>query len=133
MILANRRITIREVADDVGISFGSCQAIITDVLNMKRATAKIVPKLLNFEQKQLCMAIAQEILMTFNDNPDLFKKFITGDESWNHGCMATTLKPKTNHPNGSIQKSKTEKRTSSSVRCKGFAYCFLRLQWRGAS
>ena len=25
-ILANRRITIREVADDVGISFGSCQA-----------------------------------------------------------------------------------------------------------
>ena len=27
MILDNRRITIREVADDAGISFGSCQAI----------------------------------------------------------------------------------------------------------
>ena len=27
MILDNRRITIREVAADVGISFGSCQAI----------------------------------------------------------------------------------------------------------
>ena len=33
-ILDNRRITIREVADDVGISFGSCQAIFTDVLGM---------------------------------------------------------------------------------------------------
>ncbi|XP_018337789.1 PREDICTED: putative uncharacterized protein FLJ37770 [Trachymyrmex septentrionalis] len=32
MILENRRITIREVADDVGISFGSCQAIFSDVL-----------------------------------------------------------------------------------------------------
>ena len=30
MIVDNRRIT-REVADDVGISFGSCQAIFTDV------------------------------------------------------------------------------------------------------
>ena len=37
MILANRRITIREVAGDVGISFGSCQAIFTYVLGIKRA------------------------------------------------------------------------------------------------
>ena len=32
MILHNRRIAIREVADDVDISFGSCQAIFTAVL-----------------------------------------------------------------------------------------------------
>ena len=51
MILDNRRITIRDLADDVGISFGSCQAIFMDVLGMKRAAAKIVPKLLNFEQE----------------------------------------------------------------------------------
>ena len=37
MILYNRRIPIREVADDDGISFGSCQAIFADVLGMKRA------------------------------------------------------------------------------------------------
>ena len=47
--LDNRRIIIREVANDVGISFGSCQAIFTDILDMKRAAAKIVPQLLNFE------------------------------------------------------------------------------------
>ena len=51
-ILDNRRITIREVADDVDISFDSCQAIFTDVSGMKRAAAKIVLKLLNFKQKQ---------------------------------------------------------------------------------
>ena len=56
--------TIREVADDVGISFGSCQAIFTDVLEMKRAAAKIVPELLNFKQKQCRMVIAQEMLTT---------------------------------------------------------------------
>ena len=74
IILDNRRITIREIADDVGILFSSCQAIFTDVLGMKRAVAKIVPKLLNSEQKQSCMDIAQEMLMTLNDNPDLLKK-----------------------------------------------------------
>ena len=78
LILGNRRMIIREVADDVAKSFGSCQAIFTDVLGMKRAAAKIVPKLLNFEQKQCCMDIAQEMLTTFNDNSDLI---ITADES----------------------------------------------------
>ena len=85
MILDNRRITIIEIADDVGISFGSCQAIFTDVLGIKRAAAKIVPKLLNFEQKQRPKDLAQEMLATFNDDPDLLKKVITGDKSWVYG------------------------------------------------
>ena len=52
LILDNRRNTIREAygsAHVVGISFGSCQAIFTDVLGMIRAAVKIGPKLLNFE------------------------------------------------------------------------------------
>ena len=59
MILDNRRITIREFADNVAISFGSCQAFIKEVLAMERPAAKIVTKLLNLEQKQCCMDIAQ--------------------------------------------------------------------------
>ena len=53
MIFDNRRITItREVTDDVGVSIGSYQAIFTDILGLKCAAAKTVPKLQNFEQKQ---------------------------------------------------------------------------------
>ena len=81
MILDNCRITIRKVADDVDIPFGSCQEIFMDILGMKRAAANIVPKLLTFEHKQRRMDIAQEMLTTFNDDPDLLKKVITGDES----------------------------------------------------
>ena len=57
LILDSPRITIREVADDVGISFGSCQAIFTDIIGMKRLAAKIVQNLLNFKQKQRRMNI----------------------------------------------------------------------------
>ena len=32
----NRRLTVREIADDCGISVGSCDAVLTDDLHMKR-------------------------------------------------------------------------------------------------
>ena len=44
MILDNRRITIGQVADNVGISFESFYAIFKNVLSMKRAAAKIDTK-----------------------------------------------------------------------------------------
>ena len=44
---------------------------------MKCEAAKIVPKLLNFLQKQHRMEIAQEMLTTIKDDPDLLKKVIT--------------------------------------------------------
>ena len=64
IILDNCRITIRKVPDDVGISFGLCQKIFMDVLGLKRAAAKMILKLLNLEQKQRHMDIAQDMLTT---------------------------------------------------------------------
>ena len=52
---------------------------------MKHAAAKIVPKLLNFEQKQRHMDIIQEMLTKFNDDLDLLNTVITADESWLYG------------------------------------------------
>ena len=66
------------------ISFGSSQAIFADILGVKRVTAKIVPK-------QHRMDIAQEMLKTFNDDLDLLRKVITGDELWVYGY---DIKPK---------------------------------------
>ena len=62
MVMNDRRITIREVADDVAISIGSCHEIFSNVLGMKRVAAKFIPKLLNFEQKQRRMEVVQESL-----------------------------------------------------------------------
>ena len=62
MVMNDRRITVREVADDVGISIGSCHEIFLNVLGMKHVAVKFVPKLLNFVQKQRRMEVAQESL-----------------------------------------------------------------------
>ena len=81
MIVNNRGITIIKVADDIAISFDSCQAIFTDVLGMKPAAAKTVSKSLDFEPKQCRMDITQKMLTTFNYESVLNKKGIIGDES----------------------------------------------------
>lgn len=43
IITDNCWITIRDVAEDAGISFGSYQAIVLDILDMKCVSAKFVP------------------------------------------------------------------------------------------
>lgn len=48
LVLKNRRLTIRDLADTVNISFGPVQAILKDVLCLKRVKSRLVPKTLNF-------------------------------------------------------------------------------------
>ena len=82
IVMENSRITIREVAEDVSVSVGSCHAIFSDILGLKSVAPKFVPKLLNIDQKTRRVNIAQEMLNDVNDDPDLLKRVITGDKSW---------------------------------------------------
>ncbi|UYV78777.1 hypothetical protein LAZ67_16002713 [Cordylochernes scorpioides] len=90
MILANRRITVREVAEDLNISIGSCHSILINDLGMRRVAAKFVPKLLNCDQKQHRMNIANEMLDSVRADPNLFQRVITGDETWVYGYDVET-------------------------------------------
>jgi hypothetical protein len=44
LILEDRRLTVREIADEVGISTGSAHSIVTEDLHIYRVVAKFVPK-----------------------------------------------------------------------------------------
>ncbi|UYV70086.1 hypothetical protein LAZ67_7001736 [Cordylochernes scorpioides] len=90
MILANRRITVREVAEDLNISIGSCHSISINDLGMRLVAAKFVPKLLNCDQKQHRMNIANEMLDSVRDDPNLLQRVITGDEAWVYGYDVET-------------------------------------------
>ncbi|UYV62694.1 hypothetical protein LAZ67_2001595 [Cordylochernes scorpioides] len=107
MILANRRITVREVAEDLNIPIGSCHSIFINDLGMRRVAAKFVPKLLNCDQKQHRMNIANEMLDSVRDDPNLLQRVITGDEAW---VMVMTWKPKLKHLNGSCRANQDRKK-----------------------
>jgi transposase len=49
LILEDRRLTVQEIADVVGISTGSAHSILTEDLHMCRVVVKFVPKLLSQE------------------------------------------------------------------------------------
>ncbi|UYV62855.1 hypothetical protein LAZ67_2002161 [Cordylochernes scorpioides] len=90
MILANRQITVREVAEDLNISIGLCHSIFINDLGMRRVAAKFVPKLLNCDQKQHRMNIANEMLDSVRDDPNLLQRVITGGEAWVYGYDVET-------------------------------------------
>ncbi|UYV61159.1 K02A2.6-like [Cordylochernes scorpioides] len=57
---------------------------------MRRVAAKFVPKLLNCDQKQHRMNIANEMLDSVRDDPNLLQRVITGDEAWVYGYDVET-------------------------------------------
>jgi len=80
----NRRLTVRELEEDLGIPWTIVSQILTEDLGKIRVAAKFVPPLLSREQKEFRAAVAQDLLETAND-PHFLRKVITGDESWVYG------------------------------------------------
>ena len=116
IVMENRRITIRGVAEDFGISVGSCHAIFSDILGLKRVAAKFVPKLLNFDQKTRRMTIAQEMLNDVNDHPDLLKKVITGEESCIYGYDVETKAQSSQWKHTESPRQKKARQVQSNVK-----------------
>ena len=77
----NRRLTVREIADDCGIFVGSCDAILTDDLHMKRVCTKFVPRLVTDDREQR-QTIAHDLFECSCEDVQFLKNIVTGDESW---------------------------------------------------
>jgi histone-lysine N-methyltransferase SETMAR len=58
LIRTNRRLTVREISAEVGISYDMCQVILTEDLNMRRVSAKFVPRVITIEQKEHRVSVA---------------------------------------------------------------------------
>ena len=84
-IEGDRRLTVHELENDLGIPKTTVREIFNKILGMTRVCAKFIPKLLTTEQKDLRSEIAQDNLEMLSDNENVLKKVITGDESWVYG------------------------------------------------
>ncbi|XP_068201628.1 histone-lysine N-methyltransferase SETMAR-like [Palaemon carinicauda] len=85
LVMRDFRVTIREIAEEVGISTFSAHSIMTEDLAMNRVAAKFVPKLLMAEQKELRFEVLQDMLDSTNRDPSFMNTIITGDKSWVYG------------------------------------------------
>jgi hypothetical protein len=85
VIRGNLPLTVREIADKMGISIGSFRECFTEKRQMRRFKAKLVQRLLTDDQKEKLVEISQELLANANGNEDFLKNVITGDETWVYG------------------------------------------------
>ena len=82
MLINNRKLTIRELAEDLNIAYGSIQDIVVNGLGLRRVAAKLVLKELNFMQKRDRVVIAKDMISKAESDPTFIKRIITGDETW---------------------------------------------------
>ena len=82
--------TIREISEDLNISYGSVQNILTTDLNMKRVSAKFVPHVLTVQKKQQCLSISLELHDCPASESSFLGNVITGDETWVYGYYPDT-------------------------------------------
>jgi len=73
-------LTIREISEDLNISYGSVQNILTTDLNMRRVSVKFVPCALTVKQKQQLLSISLELHDRATSDSSFLGNVITGDE-----------------------------------------------------
>ncbi|XP_031639759.1 histone-lysine N-methyltransferase SETMAR-like [Contarinia nasturtii] len=85
MLLNDRKVKVREIAESIDISTGSVVTIMHQHLHMKKLLAMWVPHFLNIDQKEQRINDSQRCLALYNRNPrEFLRRYITMDETWVH-------------------------------------------------
>ena len=83
LIEEDRRITVNQIANELGISFGSTFSILTEDLGFSKLSARWVPKALQQNQMNLRSDLSLALLTRIEANEsNFFERVITGDETW---------------------------------------------------
>jgi histone-lysine N-methyltransferase SETMAR len=93
MVMDDKRVKVREFASAVGISSERVHNILHQHLNMRKLSARWVPRLLTVDQKQNRVRCSKDNLQLFQWNPqDFRRRFITVDKTWIHHYTPETKK-----------------------------------------
>ena len=85
VVMNDRRLTVRQISEEVGMSKSTVDRILREELAMTKVSARWVPRLLTADQKVVRCNMSRDNLHLFHSNPDEFlARFVTVDETWAH-------------------------------------------------
>ena len=116
LVNSNRRITIREMAEELNLTYYSVQRILTSELKMKRIEGTMVPRVLTEEQRQRRVEVAHDMLSRLCTDPTLLSRVITMDESWVYGYDPETLRVSTQWAHKDERRPQVAKRSKSKIK-----------------
>jgi len=83
LILEDRRISAKSIAEQLVISRERVGSIIHEDLDMRKLSAKWDPKCLNADQKRQRCQLSEQLLEFFRRDPnDFLSRLVTMDETW---------------------------------------------------
>ena len=82
MLAQDRRVILRLMAEELGISKDTVNTIIREDLGERKICSRFVPHKLTDEQKAKRMETHGNIITMCDQNPSFLRTIVTGDETW---------------------------------------------------
>ena len=84
MLAQDRRVTLRLMAEELGISKDTVHTIVHEDLGKQKICSRFVPHELTDEQKAERMETSGDFITMCDENPSFLRTIVTGDETWRY-------------------------------------------------
>ena len=116
LIRQDRRRTIRDIAEEMEVGYGTCQRVLTEELGMRRVATKFVPRILTADQKQQRVNDCIELRQLASDDETFLSRVITGDESWVYGYDPETKRQSSQWKSPTSPRPKKARQVKSNLK-----------------
>ena len=82
ILIKDRHLTFRLIAEELNICFESVQEIVRGVLGEKKLCARFVLHTLTDEEKEQRLITSQNLVKITDCDPNFIRNTVTGDETW---------------------------------------------------
>ena len=113
----DRRWTIRDIAEEMEVGYGTYQRVLTEELGIHCVTAKFVPRILTADQKQQQrFNICTELRQFTSDGKTFLSRVISGDESWVYGYDLETKRQSSQWKSPTSPRPKKARQVKSNLK-----------------
>lgn len=123
LVRSDRRLTVRMIAEELNLNHTSVHQILTNELEMRKICAKMVPKNLSQDQKDLRKERSLDFLESIENDPHFLERVITGDESWVFEYDPETKRQSMEWHTSSSPRPKKARMSKSKIKC--MLICFF--------
>ena len=93
---------------------------------MRKVSTKMVPRLLNDDQKERPLQVCQDIMGHLQTEPDLLRRVITGDETWSFEYDLVTKHQSCQWKSPTSSRPKKARQSKSKVKVMLIMFCDVR-------
>ena len=76
LVQSDHRLTVRMISDELSLNRESVRTILLHDLGMRKVCAKMVPKILSEDQKQIRVKFCEDMVEKIKDNPDILRQIV---------------------------------------------------------